>query len=314
MKKIIIYVLLMMLSISLINAISCDYGLPYSINKGVYYDLKDTNFHIHEPVDSVFGYNLWADTKYYDTSSIIDFREYEFGDPSGGLMYVIEDDLPFYIAYCDLMCDTDSGYMDYWITFDFDEDSQYFDTDRWRFEQAFRCTYGDEYLGQTVKQRVGCTLVPNTNYAGITGAVDPYCQLNIPYDNCYVNQDSGQRQCYDYWEISFTIEGDGNMSNNITQGDINQDNTTISPEDGDGTIPDKEGITKQLIYEDLEDDIRKKNIFLNSMIWIMEVVFSFILIIFYLFELAITLYVFTVWIPSIARSIVKLLRKFGGTN
>ena len=114
------------------------------------------------------------------------------------------------------------------------------------------------------------------------------------------------------FDVTFQINNEGER---LSEGTASVGNTSYEGATAGtdlGGEPDGDQLNKIVVYNDLADDVRKSNIAIMSMIYIMELVFSIVLMFFYLIELALTIYVFTIWIPGVLHAVVDIFRRIGG--
>lgn len=143
-----------------------------------------------------------------------------------------------------------------------------------------------------------------------------YCDMDSRYSSDWgVDWKTCNEVLIDVYRFNVTIPTDGGT---ISKGGSTDD--PDEPYDGgdtggdlDGNIDDEEE-DKQASFDYEIGIAKKKGIIINNLIFMMELTFSFILLFFYILEIAFTIFVFTVWIPSIFRALVDILRKIGGVN
>ena len=177
--------------------------------------------------------------------------------------------------------------------------------------------------------------IPSSNY-------DFYSVLPSVFPSSCANKDS----CYKYTYLTFYINETGNYSAgggntgideiNYTEGRIQIENrssgggsgthgglNTSTPKGsignkneadgsgGDKPIPDNEGVKKQITKDDLSKDVLDREQFILDLTNIAKLGFSFIMIMFYIFEFYVVFWVFTKWIPDVFRKIIDIFRKSG---
>lgn len=256
--------------------------------------------------------------------------------------------IPYTIHSCYLKCNIDNPSPDHIEYMPLLRDSEGFDyvSDPYTYSDQYwgdyRCFYDESLAGEEIVGEYGCFLTPNYHY-GSTSDVQSIDTMisNMGFsDDQIFNMCSGGSVCVeissqdtlcsspdtdwgvaysfcsnviiDSYQFNFTFNGDGNKLG--SGGSLTDPTETYTGGSGSdiGGEPQEENKDKLYTYEDIESQEKKKNIILTDMILIMEIVFSVVLLIFYIFELAIIIYVFTSWIPAIIRSPIEILKRFGG--
>ena len=114
--------------------------------------------------------------------------------------------------------------------------------------------------------------------------------------------------------FSFSVGEDGKITGNSGG---SEDNPDVPFDEGDeggtqqGTKDDDE-IEKQASYQYTIEMTNQQTVVVKNIVFLAVMVFSIILMGFYLFELGITIFVFTSWIPGVFMAIINLFKKMGG--
>ena len=115
----------------------------------------------------------------------------------------------------------------------------------------------------------------------------------------------------DAFTFTINIPSEGDLldrigdSENEGDKDTEDDSVNIGGGDDDTEMERQDEFQKEVSIE------RKKDITLRNFVFLTEVFFSFVLLVFYIFEIAMVIFVFTVWIPSVILFFVKIVKKFG---
>ena len=314
---------LLVISSFLVLGDTCAYDSAnlYEASLGVGHDLKDCQYTSDEPITSLFAYDLddnghMADMRDLSTNCgsdlIIKYKDYDFGyNP-----YSLVDELPYKLISCYVVCDNNNVAFDYFWSFDIDETDNILTSDTTRFQSAYDCYYNSYYEGTNVTQEFGCGVIRNPNDLDY---LDP-CQIGVTSNNCNYFRGDSTYYCIDSYEVTLYIgysNGTSSGTGNTSIGGYDLNTTTDHStggigDDNDAGEQDNQGLQKQSKYEDLKSDVKKKNKVFDTMNNIMYVIFSLILIGFYIIELVAVIYVFTSWIPDIMFSAVTILKKFKG--
>jgi len=278
------------------------------------------------------------------TNSMIDFENsynnnVEFYDiDSTYYTYPVDTYLPYTLFSCSIYCDSSRNSDGYLSVFIPDLISHYQDpyTSTTYYEENINCKYDEWLTGKNVTQSVKCFLVPNAIYTeGIYslnyGAYDfdvikddynsldnenyfNYCGSPIWGNNIDVCSNILEFK----YSVKFIVRPEGTAFDNTIypisvedSPDFNDSSSDFIDDSDIDTDLDGDNTGKLSSYNDLASVVRKKNITLWNLIFIEELIFSLILILFYIFELAVTIFVFTSWIPGIFKAIVNIIRKFG---
>lgn len=235
-----------------------------------------------------------------------------------------------------------------WESGSFTLQGYYYSSNTIQLQDIYSCHYNPFASGTVATQQVQITYVSNPNYKGLW---HPYeylrfkDELGLDYvyypdfsdDSCDIQATETGYQviCKEIYEMEvvqnlplgendtsngYEIEINTTKPDNNTAGMINTPADKPSEDDmtggnsNIGDTPDGEGVRKQLYFDNLQSNIKKKNVFMNYWILIAEVTFSFVLLLFYLFELAVTGFVLTEWIPAVINIPIKIIRYITGRS
>jgi hypothetical protein len=88
---------------------------------------------------------------------------------------------------------------------------------------------------------------------------------------------------------------------------------TPTPSDSDGaTSSEQSNLDKQNIIYEMKQDAGQRIIVIRNLLFLTEIVFSIIVLLFYIFQIGIFIYFFTRWIPQVMGIIILWIKKIGG--
>mgnify|MGYP003145605747 CR=1 FL=1 len=252
--------------------------------------------------------------------SNVHVEKYTYGVASGSVFLPERPayPFPFQIKSCYATCDP-VVYSGFQYKFKYPEPASY-------AYFSFECEYPADLDGTIVQPSVTCLIERSTSYLDEEDIARAESNFFDKLPNTFKSTCNLKNECFLTTFLNVLLE---NVSANVKRGEnpndiykVNSTNQSMDSNDGQteeeldersniGDNPDDTSIEKIVNAQAAFSNVIKKNNFYMSILWFMEVIISIIIILFYILQIRVIIWIIGNWMPGIFKKIIKMVKDGG---